>query len=136
VIAGPRGPITARDFVRTRVLDLVVHVDDFARSLPDREPPPLTRSALADTTRLLAEMLATSAPGRSVEVRLAPYVAVQAIEGPPHKRGTPPNTVETDPVTWLRVATGRRDFAAAVADGSIRASGTRADLTAHLPLLS
>jgi uncharacterized protein (TIGR03083 family) len=136
VIAGPRGPITARDFVRTRVLDLVVHVDDFARSLPDREPPPLTRSALADTTRLLAEMLATSAPGRSVEVRIAPYVAVQAIEGPPHKRGTPPNTVETDPVTWLRVATGRRDFAAAVADGSIRASGTRADLTAYLPLLS
>jgi uncharacterized protein (TIGR03083 family) len=136
VIAGPRGPITARDFVRTRVLDLVVHVDDFARSLPDREPPPLTRAALADATRLLAEMLAASAPGRSVEVRIAPYVAVQAIEGPPHKRGTPPNTVETDPVTWLRVATGRREFAAAVADGSIRASGTRADLSGYLPLLS
>jgi uncharacterized protein (TIGR03083 family) len=136
VIAGPRGPITARDFVRTRVLDLVVHCDDFARSLPDREPPPLLSEALASTTRTLAEMLATTAPGRSVEVRVAPFTAVQAIAGPPHKRGTPPNVVETDPVTWLRVATGRVDFADAVAGGEIRASGSRADLTPYLPLLS
>jgi uncharacterized protein (TIGR03083 family) len=136
VLAGPRGPITARDFVRTRTLDLVVHCDDFARSLPDQDRPPLTRAALATTTRTLAEMLATSAPGRSVEVRIAPFVAVQAIEGPPHKRGTPPNVVETDPVTWLRIATGRTEFARAVADGSVRASGTRADLTQYLPLLS
>jgi uncharacterized protein (TIGR03083 family) len=136
VIDAPRGPFTARNFVRTRLLDLVVHVDDVARSLPDRDPPPLHRQALASTTRLLAEMLAGAAPGRSVEVRIAPFVAVQAIEGPPHKRGTPPNVVETDAVTWLRVATGRLAFRGAVADGSIRASGTRADLSAHLPLLS
>lgn len=136
VIDGPRGPFTARDFVRTRILDLVVHCDDVARSLPARDPPPLLRPALATTTRLLAEMLATSAPGRSVEVRIAPYVAVQAIEGPPHKRGTPPNVVETDPVTWLRVATGRAPFADAVASGAVRASGTRADLSGYLPLLS
>ena len=136
VIEGPRGPFTARDFVRTRILDLVVHCDDLSRSLPDREPVPLVRGGLATTTRMLAEMLASAAPGRSVEVRIAPFVAVQAIEGPPHKRGTPPNVVETDPVTWLRVATGRRHFAEAVADGSIRASGTRADLTAYLPLLA
>lgn len=136
VIDGPRGPFTARDFVRTRILDLVVHCDDISRSLPDREPVPLLRPALATTTRLLAEMLATAAPGRSVEVRIAPFVAVQAVAGPPHKRGTPPNVVETDPVTWLRVASGRALFGDAVADGRIRASGTRADLTAYLPLLS
>jgi uncharacterized protein (TIGR03083 family) len=136
VIDGPRGPFTARDFVRTRLLDLVVHVDDIARSLPDQDPPTLRRAALGATTRLLAEMLAGSAPGRSVEVRIAPFVAVQAITGPPHKRGTPPNVVETDPVTWLRVATGRLGFRDAVATGVIRASGTRADLTPYLPLLS
>jgi uncharacterized protein (TIGR03083 family) len=136
VIAGPRGPITARDFVRTRILDLVVHVDDVARSLPDRDPPPLLRPALATTTRVLAEMLATNAPGRSVEVRIAPFVAVQAIEGPPHKRGTPPNVVETDPITWLRLATGRAKFRDAVAAGQVRASGTRADLSTYLPLLA
>jgi uncharacterized protein (TIGR03083 family) len=135
VIDGPRGPVTARDFVRTRLLDLVVHVDDVARSLPDRDPPPLLRPALATTTRLLAEMLAAAAPGRSVEVRIAPFVAIQAIAGPPHKRGTPPNVVEADPVTWLRVTTGRLTFRDAVATGSVRASGTRADLSDYLPLL-
>jgi uncharacterized protein (TIGR03083 family) len=136
VIDGPRGPFTARDFVRTRILDLVVHCDDISRSLPDREPVPLLRSGLATTVRMLAEMLASIAPGRSVEVRIAPFIAVQAIEGPPHKRGTPPNVVETDPLTWLRVATGRAEFRDAVADGRVRASGTRADLTAYLPLLA
>jgi uncharacterized protein (TIGR03083 family) len=136
VIAGPRGPVTARDFVRLRVLDLVVHCDDFARSLPDRDPPPLARAPLATTVRMLAEMLAANAPGRSVEVRIAPFVAVQAVAGPPHKRGTPPNVVETDPVTWLRVTTGRQSFADGVTTGTIRASGTRADLSPYLPLLS
>ncbi|HZC70489.1 MAG TPA: sterol carrier family protein [Jatrophihabitans sp.] len=135
VINGPRGPISAVDFVRTRVLDLVVHCDDFTRSLPERDPAPLHRAALATTTRTLAEMLATRSPGRSVEVRVPPFVAVQAIEGPRHTRGTPPNVVETDPVTWLRLATGRTKFADAVSSGAVRASGTRADLSAHLPVL-
>jgi uncharacterized protein (TIGR03083 family) len=135
VIDGPRGPITALHFVQTRVLDLVVHCDDFTRSLPDRDPVPLHRAALATTTRTLAEMLAARAPGRSVEVRVPPFVAVQAIDGPRHTRGTPPNVVETDPVTWLRLATGRTPFAEAVARGAVRASGTRADLSAHLPVL-
>ena len=136
VIAGPRGPITALDFVRTRVLDLLVHCDDFSRTLPQRDPVPLHRPALATTTRSLAEMLAARAPGRSVEVRVPPFVAVQAIAGPRHTRGTPPNVVETDPLTWLRLATGRADFADEVRSGAVRASGTRADLTPYLPLLS
>lgn len=136
VIAGPRGPVTALDFALTRVLDLVVHCDDFSRSFPDREPVPMARPALASTVRTLAEMLAARAPGRSVEVRVPPFVAVQAIAGPRHTRGTPPNVVETDPLTWLRLATGRETFANAVAAGKATASGLRADLTSHLPLLS
>src|SRR3954449_8962800 len=133
---GGRGPVTALDWVRTRTLDLVVHSDDLARSLPDRAPVPLRRPALATAVRTLAEILAAQAPGRSVELRVPPFIAVQAIPGPRHTRGTPPNVVETDPVTWLRLATGRADFAAAVAIGSLRASGTRADLAPYLPLLS
>ena len=136
VVAGPRGPITALDFARVRVLDLVVHCDDLSRSLADREPMPLPRPALASTVRLLAEILAAQAPGRSVEVRVPPFIAVQAIAGPPHKRGTPPNVVEADPVLWLRLATGRASFAEAVAKGQVRAGGTRADLTPYLPVLS
>jgi uncharacterized protein (TIGR03083 family) len=136
VIAGPRGPITALDFARARLLDLVVHCDDLSRSLPDHDAVPLDRAALASTTRTLAEILAALAPGRSVEIRVPPFVAVQAIDGPRHTRGTPPNVVETDPVTWLRLATGRVAFADAVAQGDVRASGARADLTAYLPVLS
>lgn len=136
VLAGPRGPITARDWVVTRVLDLVVHCDDFSRSLPAHEPVPLRRPALAAAVRSLAEILATQSPGRSVEVRVPPYVAVQAVPGPRHTRGTPANVVETDPVTWLRLATGRTAFADAVASGTVKASGNRADLSAHLPVLS
>jgi uncharacterized protein (TIGR03083 family) len=135
IVAGPRGPITAVDFARTRVLDLVVHCDDFSRSLPDRDAVPLHRPALASTVRALAEILAAQSPGRSVELRVPPFVAVQAIPGPRHTRGTPPNVVETDPLTWLRLATGRADFAAAVAAGTVTASGTRADLSDQLPVL-
>lgn len=135
VVDGPRGPITALDFARLRLLELVVHADDASRSLPDRPAVTLVRAALADSVRLLAELLAARVPGRSVELRVAPFVAVQAVPGPRHRRGTPPNVVESEPLMWLRLATGRADFASEVASGAVRASGLRADLTSHLPLL-
>jgi putative sterol carrier protein len=65
-----------------------------------------------------------------------PYVAVQCVDGPAHTRGTPPNVVETDPASWLELATGRIAWAAAVGSGRVRASGERAELSEHLPLLS
>ena len=68
---------------------------------------------------------------------MPPFVAVQCIVGPRHTRGTPPNVVETDALTWLQVVTGIRDFADALADGSIDASGNRAaEVGRWLPLLS
>ena len=73
-------------------------------------------------------------PGRSVEVRVPPYSAVQAIEGIRHTRGTPPNVIETDGPTWLALAAGRLEWATAIDTGRVRASGTRADLTGYLPL--
>ncbi|MHA3703731.1 sterol carrier family protein [Jatrophihabitans sp. YIM 134969] len=136
VVAGPRGPITALDFARTRTLDLVVHCDDASRSRPDADPVELRRPALAAAARVAATILTQQAPGRSVEVRVPPFVAVQAVAGPRHTRGTPPNTVETDAVTWLRLATGRVGFAEALADGRVQATGARGDLTPYLPLLS
>ena len=62
--------------------------------------------------------------------------AVQCLPGPAHTRGTPPNVVETDPVTWVRLATRRLGWADAVASGAVYASGPRADLAAYLPLES
>lgn len=91
-------------------------------------------SALKLVVRALLDRLVASAPGRSVEVRIPPYAAAQCVAGPRHTRGTPPNTVEADPLTWVAVATGRVDWHDAVAQGRIRASGERADLTPYLPL--
>ncbi|MBM9433910.1 sterol carrier family protein [Flaviflexus equikiangi] len=80
------------------------------------------------------EELAALSPGRSVEVRV-PYVgAVQAIMGPSHKRGTPPNVVEIDIDTWLELACGQTSWDDAVSAGKVGASGIRADLSDVLPL--
>ncbi|MEZ5117618.1 MAG: sterol carrier family protein [Candidatus Nanopelagicales bacterium] len=79
--------------------------------------------------------LVARAPGRSVEVRVPPYAVVQAVPGSTHRRGTPPAVVETDAATWLALATGRAGWADAVADGRVRASGERSDLSPYLPLL-
>jgi hypothetical protein len=93
------------------------------------------RPALAAAVRGVAGLLPARYPGRSVEVRVPPFAAVQCIEGPRHTRGTPPNVIETDPLTFLRLATGRLTWPDAVAHGSVRASGSRADLSEQLPLL-
>ncbi|WP_239098420.1 sterol carrier family protein [Micromonospora qiuiae] len=92
------------------------------------------RLVLREAVRVLLNVLAARTPGQSVEVRVPPYGAVQCVPGPRHTRGAPPNTVEMDPETWLRLATGRLDWTRAVTEGRVRASGSRADLSAHLPL--
>lgn len=84
--------------------------------------------------RYLLQLLVEKAPGGAVEVRVPPFGAVQVIEGPRHTRGTPPNVVETDAVTWIALATGRQRWEDAAASGRILASGIRADLTDVLPL--
>jgi len=99
----------------------------------DAGRPPETE-ALRCAVRHLLDLLAALAPGRAVEVRIPPYAAVQCVAGPRHTRGTPPNVVETDAVTWIRLATGRTAWAAAVADGALSVSGPRADLSGYLPL--
>ncbi|MBW6438184.1 hypothetical protein KZ829_31095 [Actinoplanes hulinensis] len=93
------------------------------------------RVVLRDAVRALLTELSRRAPGRSVEVRIPPFGAIQCVAGPRHTRGTPPNVVETDPMTWLLLASGRLDWPSAVADGRLRASGVRTDLTEYLPLI-
>lgn len=104
--------------------------------LDDDEADTPGRSALAGAVRATAGVLAAELPGRAVEVRVPPFAAVQCIEGPRHTRGTPPNVVETDPRTWLELATGRVSWESAVAEGRVRASGTRAaEVSAGLPIV-
>jgi hypothetical protein len=103
-----------------------------ARALDD-DPP--ARDDLRDATRYLLEELAARAPGRTVEVRVPPFGAVQCVAGPRHTRGTPPNVIETNPATWLRLGTGALAWDEAVASGAVLASGERADLRGLLPLI-
>ncbi len=90
--------------------------------------------SLRSAARFLLQELARVSPGRSVEIRVVPVAAVQAVAGPRHTRGTPPNVVETDPLTWFKLATGRLGWDEAVRTGTVRASGARSDLSAYLPL--
>jgi len=93
--------------------------------------------AASDTKALVKHYLAVleqRAPGRSVEVRVPPFAAVQVVSGVRHTRGTPPAVVETDADTWLAVATGRTSWHEAVDSGKVVASGERTDLSAYLPL--
>ena len=79
-------------------------------------------------------LLSTRAPGRSVEVRVPPYAAIQCVPGPRHTRGTPPGVVETDPLTWVLLSAGRIRWDEACHSGAVRASGERTDLSAYLPM--
>jgi hypothetical protein len=42
--------------------------------------------------------------------------------------------IEMDPVTWVLLATGRLGWDAAVAEGRVAASGSRADISAYIPI--
>jgi hypothetical protein len=92
------------------------------------------RTDLALAVRGLADRLAATVPGRHVEVRIPPYTAVQCVTGPRHTRGTPPNVVEADPITFVELCVGRLAWTDAVRDGRVRTWGDRADLAAWLPL--
>jgi hypothetical protein len=107
-------------------------VDEVAGCLERGKEPP--QGALRPAVRYLLFVLEAAVPGRSVEVRVPPVAAVQCVAGPHHTRGTPPNVIETDPLTWFRLATGRLGWGEAVRSGAVRASGARADLSEYLPL--
>lgn len=105
--------------------------------LHDETAPAPVRADIAAAVKGTARALAGSAPGHSVEVRVPPFVAVQCIEGPRHTRGTPPNVVETDPRTWLLLATGLLDFDTAVDSGALSVSGLRArEIAGWLPIVA
>jgi hypothetical protein len=104
-----------------------------AQAAFDRDETP-DKAVQRRATRHLLAVLAEKVPGHAVEVRVPPYGAIQCGEGPRHTRGTPPNVVETDPVTWLLMATGRLTFARAKDLGKVSASGNRADLSDWLPV--
>lgn len=127
VVEQVTGRHTLRDAGVFRLVEAVVHGLDAGL-----EP---NGAALKLVVKELARALADRHPGKSVEVRVPPYAAVQCLEGPRHTRGTPPNVVETDPVSFVRLVTGRESWHDLVKAGRVRASGERSDLSGILPLL-
>ena len=140
VITSRHGAIRLGDFLATRCVEVVVHTRDLARSL---EPvvgtgqyPPFDDDATRAAVTLLLDALAAAAPGAAVEVRVPPFAATQCLTGPRHTRGTPSNTVETDPGTWLDLASGRSTWNTALTEHRVVVSGVRADLSQHLPVMA
>jgi Bacterial SCP ortholog len=99
------------------------------------DPSGVPKATVAMAVRYTLEELAERAPGRTLEVRVPPYGAVQCVEGPRHTRGTPANVIEMDARTWLDLVTGQSDWADALAGGTVHASGQRATLAGLLPLV-
>lgn len=106
----------------------------WSRVLSDCEGVLSVPDQVALACRWSLQRLSDLAPGRSVEVRVPPYGAVQVIEGTTHTRGTPPAVIEVTPEIWLRLASGQIDYDHAVETGKVQASGLRADLKPWLPL--
>jgi hypothetical protein len=104
-----------------------VRIAYLAGHTPDRvEAKAAVKAALA--------ALVERAPGRSVEVRIPPFAAVQAVAGHTHRRGTPAAVVEMDAATWLALACGDLTWQEGVSSGRVHASGERSDLSEWLPL--
>jgi len=99
------------------------------------DPDTASAEVIATAVRFTLDELTARHPGHAVEIRVPPYGAVQCLPGSTHRRGTPPNVVETDPATWLALVGGRLSWAEALADGRAAASGAHADLSSVLPLL-
>ncbi len=125
--------LAAQDPAALPEADLAGVTAQLARAVAAAATP--DRGALRLVCRVLARELADRVPGRSVELRVPPHVAVQCVPGPRHTRGTPPNVVEVQPQAWVQLAVGTLAWADAVRDGRVRASGERSDLSGHLPVV-
>ncbi len=104
------------------------------RTVSEGHEPPAADVPLA--TRIACRLLALRHPGGSVELRVPPLAAVQLGIGErgAHTRGTPPNVVETDAGTLLRLAAGTLSWSDAVGTHRVTASGAHADLAEVFPL--
>ena len=82
----------------------------------------------ADVAQILT-LIKKLFPGKSVELRIPGYGAIQCVAGGNHKRGTPPNTVEMSGPVLIKLCRDPNLWADLVADGQIQASGVASDLS-------
>jgi hypothetical protein len=68
------------------------------------------------------------APGKSVELRIPNYSAIQCVSGSVHRRGTPSNLVEMSAQTLINLAENPYKWEELCSIGMISASGTNSNL--------
>jgi hypothetical protein len=76
----------------------------------------------------ILEIIKSVAPGKSVELRVPPYGAIQCVAGSNHRRGKPPNTVEMSGQTLIRLISEPALWSSLCESGEVRASGLLSDL--------
>ena len=78
--------------------------------------------------KLILKVVQEVAPGRSVELRIPPYAAIQCVDGINHRRGTPPNVVEMKAKTLINLLESPDQWKQSCESGAILASGANSNL--------
>jgi hypothetical protein len=81
------------------------------------------------TVKEILDLIKNISPGKSVELRVPPYGAIQCVAGSNHRRGTPPNIVEMSGQTLLRLIKEPSLWITLCESGEVRASGLLSDLS-------
>jgi len=84
---------------------------------------------LRNQVKKILKVVEELAPGRSVELRIPHYAAIQCVGGGIHRRGTPPNVVEMSAQTLLKLLRNPQNWDQLCSEGEISASGTNSDLS-------
>jgi hypothetical protein len=84
---------------------------------------------LSETVNEILNLIKKISTGKSVELRIPPYGAIQCVAGSNHRRGTPPNVVEMTAPVLIRLCSQPEKWAEFIADGQITASGVFSDLS-------
>ena len=84
---------------------------------------------VAERVKQILDLVKNISPGKSVELRIPPYNAIQCVEGAVHRRGTPPSVVEMSPQTLINLVTQPKLWKEFHDSGLISASGTNSDLS-------
>ena len=84
---------------------------------------------LKNQVKKILKLVEELAPGRSVELRIPHFAAIQCVKGGTHRRGTPPNVVEMDAQTLLKISKSPQNWDQLCSEGAISASGTNSDLS-------
>ena len=86
-------------------------------------------SQITAAVKEILDLIKNISPGKSVELRIPPYGAIQCVAGGNHKRGTPPNTVEMSGQTLIRLINEPALWGSLCESGEVRASGLLSDLS-------